>query len=105
MARDPFARRLDEDNTGIAEWLEWKRGGTQAGTAKPAEVIEPVPDYRCCQGCGRRLSKMAIGRPRCKLYCSPVCRKRAWRKRHGRPSYEGPGSASFALRPGERDLE
>ena len=87
MPRDPFAV-----DTGIEEWLEWKRG-TDPRTLKPAEVI----DYRFCQGCGRRLSKMGIGRTRYKLHCSPACRKRAWRKRHGRPSYEGPGSLSYAL--------
>jgi hypothetical protein len=107
MARDPFAR---DDDTGIAEWLAWKRGikpsaePASAHSPSPATIAPPdpnqplqapvtadgVPDYRDCQGCGRRLSKMGIGRTRCKLYCSPACRKRAWRKRHGRPSYEGP---------------
>jgi hypothetical protein len=94
MARDPFA-----DDTGIAEWLSWKRG-TQAGTVSGPVTADGVIDARFCQGCGKRLSKMGIGRTRYKLHCSPACRKRAWRKRHGRPSYEGPGSLSFtALRP------
>jgi hypothetical protein len=76
---DPFARR---DDTGILEWLAGKRG-----TLKPAETEAPR-DYRFCPGCGKKLPMLKI-RNRGQ-HCSPACRKRAFRKRHGLPSYEGP---------------
>jgi len=81
---DPFARR---DDTGILDWLAQKRPGERLGTLKPAEIEAPR-DYRFCPGCGKKLPMLKI-RNRGQ-HCSPACRKRAFRKRHGLPSYEGP---------------
>jgi hypothetical protein len=82
MARDPYAR---DDPTGILDWLSQK--GERLGTLKPADAEAPR-DYRFCPGCGRRLPMLKI-RNRGQ-HCSPACRHRAFRKRHGLPSYEGP---------------
>jgi hypothetical protein len=78
-----FTRRPDSDPSGISEWLAQKGVGT-------LKTADGVIDYRFCQGCGRRLSKVAIGLTSRKFHCSPACRHRAFRKRHGLPSYEGP---------------
>jgi hypothetical protein len=64
----------------------------------PRKTADGVIDYRFCQGCGRRLSKVAIGLVSRKLHCSSACRHRAWRKRHGHPVYEGPGSPNYDQR-------
>jgi hypothetical protein len=85
---------LEADNSGIGEWI--------AGTLKLAG-IEPPRDYRFCPGCGRKLPMLKIrNRGR---HCSPACRKRAFRKRHGLPSYEGPTHGRRRGQPVSRKLD
>ena len=116
MARNPFAHII-EDNSGIREWLEWKRGIKPSREAPDARSPSPAPDVaptlpetiqapapvtadgacddeRYCQGCGKKLPT-GIG-TRARSHCGNACRLTAFKKRHGLPNYTGPGAKTEA---------